>query len=326
MPGANTYWYVHNNGDCNDSNASIHSPQTWYRDADGDGYGDPSVTTSACSQPAGYVANNTDCYDGNASIWQILIGYWDADSDGYGGGSIICLDSSHRSLSSLLIKPALASTMCKGYPESICSGASLPARYANNNTDCNDSNASVWQMLNGYRDADGDGYGDMNYNVLCLNNSNHSLTNLFIKPALASGSCHPYSTPTCSGSSLPAGWSSNYTDCYDSNANVHPGQTSYFGDSYGGGSFDWDCSGSVEKNPATNYFHTTGSLGAIGSMRYGTCQSSNTSQCYQTNGYAGCGEMGFGSWCSTLTYYASSNCSGSSYGCCSYPIGTVTCR
>ena len=38
---------------------------TFYRDADGDGYGDPKVTKKACVAPLGYVNNNKDCYDNN---------------------------------------------------------------------------------------------------------------------------------------------------------------------------------------------------------------------------------------------------------------------
>ncbi len=41
-------------------------------------------------------------------------------------------------------------------------------------------------------------------------------------------------------------------DCYDSNSDVHPGQTSYFTVDRGDGSFDYDCSGSEEKDSGCN--------------------------------------------------------------------------
>lgn len=45
------------------------TPLTWYRDADGDGHGAASSTTSSCSQPAGYVPAGDDCNDANAQVW-----------------------------------------------------------------------------------------------------------------------------------------------------------------------------------------------------------------------------------------------------------------
>jgi len=48
---------------------AVCTPLTWYQDLDGDGRGNPSVTQSSCTQPAGYVAVGGDCNDASASVW-----------------------------------------------------------------------------------------------------------------------------------------------------------------------------------------------------------------------------------------------------------------
>lgn len=54
--------------DCNDADAAVSSPITYFRDADADTLGSASVTTSACasSAPSGYVTNATDANDAQA--------------------------------------------------------------------------------------------------------------------------------------------------------------------------------------------------------------------------------------------------------------------
>ncbi len=84
--------YVSNDTDCNDNDPEIHpgaeeycdgvdldcdgiadddqsvDVDTWYADADADGYGDPDTSTTACEQPSGYVDNAEDCDDTDASV------------------------------------------------------------------------------------------------------------------------------------------------------------------------------------------------------------------------------------------------------------------
>ncbi len=211
--------YVSNNTDCNDGNASIHPgatevcngvddncndqidegvQNTYYRDADNDTYGNASVTTHTCTLPSGYVSNSSDCNDSNAAInpgaaevcngvddnCNTLIDenvlntyYHDVDNDAYGNP----LDSTQA--------------------------CTVPTDYVADNTDCNDSNASInpaaTEVCNGvddncsgqidegvlntyYRDADNDTYGN---------------------PSVTTQAC-----------TLPSGYVSNSTDCNDSDA------------------------------------------------------------------------------------------------------------
>jgi hypothetical protein len=55
------------NCDGNDANGCEATLGSYYRDADGDGYG-AGTATRACTAPVGYVANNTDCNDANAAV------------------------------------------------------------------------------------------------------------------------------------------------------------------------------------------------------------------------------------------------------------------
>lgn len=60
---------------------------TYYRDNDGDGYGDPGNTTDAASAPAGYVENDDDCDDTDPNLFPGQSWYKDHDNDGYSDGS-----------------------------------------------------------------------------------------------------------------------------------------------------------------------------------------------------------------------------------------------
>ena len=100
--------YAENDDDCDDSDPAV-SPnateicngidddcdgatdedsavdaETWWTDADADGYGDPDSSTVACDQPSGTADNDEDCDDTDAGLNPDTIWYLDHDGDGYG--------------------------------------------------------------------------------------------------------------------------------------------------------------------------------------------------------------------------------------------------
>ena len=126
-------------GDCNDNAAAINPAATevcdgidndcdgstdegvqttYYRDMDGDGFGNPSNTTLACSLPSGYVTNNTDCDDNDALGFPGQVWYADVDNDGYSNGSTL----------TQCLRPA---------------GYKVPAELTATTGDCNDNAAAI---------------------------------------------------------------------------------------------------------------------------------------------------------------------------------------
>lgn len=106
--------------------------QTYYADADGDSFGDPSVSVTDCSAPTGYVSDNTDCNDSNDEEFPGAVWFEDFDGDGLGNN-------------------AVSLTQCM-----------QPTNYVSDNTDCNDTDNQIGSVVMYYVDADSDGFGDVN--------------------------------------------------------------------------------------------------------------------------------------------------------------------
>src|SRR5215471_14102206 len=199
-------------------------PNIYFRDFDGDGFGNPNNTILACSQPVGYVTNSSDCDD-----TKLL--YADLDGDGYGAGSPVacgvadntdCNDADNSVHAPVTYykdndndgfgDPNNSTTVCQSTP---------PAGYVTNSSDCDDT-----RLL--YADNDGDGYGagspvacGVADNTDCndADNSVHAPVTYY-KDNDNDGFGDPNNSTTVCQSTPPAGYVSNSTDCDDTRASV----------------------------------------------------------------------------------------------------------
>jgi hypothetical protein len=193
-----------------DDDPDITGRAMWYADDDGDGYGDPDDHSPACDQPGGYVSDASDCDDSDASInpdgAEVCNGH-DDDCDGL-------VDDDDPEVSGRDMWYADHDGDGWGIPDDYTPACDQPSGYASDDSDCDDSDASIHpgasEICNDldddcddlvddddpdvtgrtmwYADADGDGYGDA---------SDH--------------------TPACD---QPSGYVSDARDCDDSDATV----------------------------------------------------------------------------------------------------------
>ncbi|MCB0608823.1 MAG: hypothetical protein KDD12_14000 [Lewinella sp.] len=175
---------------------------TYYRDQDGDGYGNPAMGLQACSPPQGYVSNNSDCNDGSPLEKPGQVWYKDSDNDGYAATGAATITQCQRPGGYKAQSELTATTGdCNDNNGAIHPGASEVCDGVDNN--CN--NAIDEGVLGTYyRDQDEDGFGD---------------------PAVSQQSCSP-----------PPGYVTDNTDCNDNNPSEKPGQVWYLdsdGDGYG---------------------------------------------------------------------------------------------
>jgi hypothetical protein len=137
-PGATEYCDGHDD-DCDgtvDEDDAVDA-SAWHPDLDGDGYGDSSSSSVACAQPAGAIADGSDCDDRDAAVHpgadEWCNGY-DDDCDG-------TVDES----SAVDASTWYADLDGDGYgdPANTSVACSQPPLSSTDNTDCDDSQASV---------------------------------------------------------------------------------------------------------------------------------------------------------------------------------------
>ena len=162
----------------------------WYRDADGDGWGDPENYILACGPPEGYVENNHDCNDSIPGTNEDLVWYKDTDGDGYSDGTVqYCVErpAGYKAESELI----QTSGDCDDNNPMVNPG--MPEICNNIDDNCNGEVDEDFDKVYYYYDGDGDGFG-RNSNPLYL----------------------------CDGDYVPPGYVTQGGDCNDANPDIHP--------------------------------------------------------------------------------------------------------
>jgi hypothetical protein len=123
-----------------DTSLDVATTGTFYRDSDGDGYGDITMTKKACAKPAGYSMSSNDCNDGVAGVNPAAVETCDQIDNDCDGKIDMADPSIDPSSTKSFYRDVDLDTFGAGPPMVACS---KPTGYVMANGDCNDNdNAS----------------------------------------------------------------------------------------------------------------------------------------------------------------------------------------
>lgn len=219
--------------DCLEGDPSQGAKQTWYQDADGDGYGDSNTPILACTQVEGSVANADDCDDQDPQAFPEATWYADQDGDGYGD-----LDNSTQACLRPAGNWAGSATDCNDNDNTIYPTA--PEICDDLDNDCDRQIDDADTDLSGnpwYADQDGDGYGtDTDIQNACTQpdgyvaysgDCNDADPNY--SPGILETDCRDPNDYNCDGSvgydDIDGDGYSACEECNDNNADIRPNAT-----------------------------------------------------------------------------------------------------
>ena len=278
-PGADEYC----DGDDNDCDGDTDEDDavdalTQYADEDGDGYGTEATSTTSCSAVDGHVTTSGDCDDGDRAQYP--------GADEYCNGEDDDCDGEADEDDALDTQVYYSDSDEDGYGDALvtASACDTPGGFVSDDTDCDDTQASVnpgadeycnsedddcdgevdnnaVDALSWYVDGDGDGYGDATTEFLDCDGTSGSVqdgsdcddTDLTVNPGQEEV---PYDgvDNDCDGLDLKDVDGDGYDaveaggdDCDDEDSSINPGASDVSGDGV-----DQDCDGTVEPGSDPN--------------------------------------------------------------------------